>query len=276
MRYYPSDESDKKNLNDLNASSWQSNLLKLNPAYCSWGCYEDYMSSEGSGWDKRVIYSDWKKFKSEWGSLNDYNELVNFYFELYRKNHNCSDCGESGLNSETKQISDDWYDFDNTGRKWCYKITDVEVEALVKEGRLTDLTGINCYFDEETNKWIKWDKGEKVECEAPKFPTAEEVNKWASGRGIGHDAINKWICVEARAKSLGVYGHCEYCNGKGYIFDEPNARVALQLWMLHPRKGCSRGVYIENIEEDDLPEIFSYLRDAKERNNQRFEKIPVS
>jgi len=49
--------------------------------------------------------------------------------------------------------------------------------------------------------------------------------------------------------------------------------VALQLWILHPRKGASRGVYIKNIEENEVPEVIQYLKIAAERNSNRFSKL---
>jgi hypothetical protein len=59
----------------------------------------------------------------------------------------------------------------------------------------------------------------------------------------------------------------------GRIYDEPEARVALQLWFIHPRKGASRGVYIKNIEEKEVPEVIAYLKEAAERNANRFSKL---
>jgi hypothetical protein len=119
-----------------------------------------------------------------------------------------------------------------------------------------------------------WQNGKKaVLDEMPQLPTADEVNdKVKNVRGIGHDAINRWVCVEARAKHLGIYGECEHCEG-GYIYDEDKARVALQLWYLHPRKGCSRGVYIENINQKDVPSVIQHLKEARDRNNERFSKL---
>lgn len=274
MRYYPSLESeyDLKETNKLNAKDWQLDLLKLNPSYVSWGCFEDYMSKDKKGWDSRIITSNWKEHINEW-SLDSYNELVNFYFEIYRKNHECPHCEGSALNPETKQLSDDWYDFDKTGRRWDKKLTEVEVEALMKSGRLSDVSNFRGYFNNETNKWNTWENGIVIDCERPEMPTPEKVNEWAD-KGFGHDAINKWICVKARAKHLGIYGSCKHCEeGEGYIYDEAEARVALQLWYLHPRKGCSRGVYIENIERDDLSSIFEYLKEARNRIFERFSKI---
>lgn len=64
----------------------------------------------------------------------------------------------------------------------------------------------------------------------------------------------------------------KHCEG-GFIYDEPEARVALQLWILHPRKGASRGVYIKNIEENEVSEVIQYLKSAAERNANRFSKL---
>jgi len=265
---YPIDEYSKKELSSLNVKPWQIELLNYNPSYCGWGNFEDYMCKDGSGWDKRCnlpsIDDMWK--------LDDLNECINFYFTLYRKNHECTACEGTGLNSQTKQLSDDWYSFDKTewvytnnrrynNLSWQYHLTEVEVKALVKHNRLMDLTHI--YTKE--NGWTK---------KEPEYiPTPKEVNEWAT-TGLGHDSINQWICVEASAKHLAIYGHCEQCDGMGCVYDEPEGKVALQLWVIHPRKGCSRGVYIEEIKKTDLPKVFKFLNEAKERNENRFSKIP--
>ena len=278
MRYFPdlTKDYEVKNLEMLKAKEWQLNLLKKNPDYCSWGNFEDYMwSKKDSGWNSSV---ELESFKEIW-SLDDYNEVVNFYFEVYRKNHQCPHCEGSNHNKETKKISDDWYDFDHTGRKWCSKITDVEVKALVESNRLSDFFDRGVYFEKKENQWYSRKDGELIKIETPEYPLAKDVNDWNERRGkfakkvgIGHDAINRWICVETRAKHLGIFGHCEHCEG-GYIYDEPEARVALQLWVLHPRKGASRGIYIKNIEENEVEDVLKYLKQAAERNANRFSKI---
>jgi hypothetical protein len=276
MRNYPTtedgqiDEDDQKELNALKADDWQLDLLKKNPEYTSWGCYEDSMSNE-SGWSGRIITPTWKEHKWD---LNELNELINFYFEVYRKNHECPECEGSGQNKATKQLADDWYDFAYTGRKWHDKITDVEVLALAKAGRLHHFSMDRFYFDEDTNNWMEWKDGKRVALSTmPKLPTAEEVNNQEKRGGFGgHDAINRWVCIEARAKHLGIWGKCEHCES-GVIYDEPKASVALQLWYIHPRKGASRGVYIESLEQEDVPEILAYLKEARDRNNERFSKI---
>ena len=106
----------------------------------------------------------------------------------------CSLCDGSGLNPETKQIEDDWYDFAGTGRKWCYNITQNEVDALIKSNRLYDFT----HRFTSGKGWKKIKPQPTV--------TAEMVNEW-SKRGMGHDSFNRMVCVEARAAtSLAAIG----------------------------------------------------------------------
>lgn len=143
----------------------------------------------------------------------------------------CRACNGSGLNPQTNQISEDFYDHEGFGERWMYaygvdpegrpasrppwairgecrawenNITQDEVEALVKAGRLMDFT----------HTWtpgVGWKRREDGY-----VPTAAEVNAWNARGGMGgHDCINRWILIKARAKRLGVYGKCVVCKGKG-------------------------------------------------------------
>lgn len=125
----------------------------------------------------------------------------------------CPFCEGGGYNEDTQRISDDWYDFKKTGRKWCSNITQDEVDALVEAGRLTELAG----RDPKTGGPVR-------------HVTAEQVNAWNEKVGIGHDSISKHICVETRAKREGVYGLCEHCNGEGYIWRTEADRKASDEW----------------------------------------------
>lgn len=87
---------------------------------------------------------------------------------------------------------------------------------------------------------------------------------------------NSGLNVEARANKLGFNGHCDKCGGRGFIYIEETAHLNLILWMLHPRKGCSRGIEIKNITESDLSEVRRLLLEAQSRNNERFSKISAS
>lgn len=232
MRNLPDDEAE---LQELRAEPWMVKLLTLNPEYTSWGPHEDYMIRD-AGWEGRVLVNGWAEF--DW-KLNVLNECVNFYFEVLRSSKSCSACEGSGYNPPTKQLADDFYDFAGRGTRWRDQITQSEVDALIAEGR--EKTGA----------------------------VAEQVNE-AQKRGFGHDAINQHILIEARGTRLGVYGFCEQCDGEGREFTEPAAHVNLVLWMIHPRKGCSRGIEISYIEQRDLPAIFEWLKEAAQRNATRF------
>jgi len=274
------DKYDIEDLKNLNAEDWQIECLKKNPNYVYWGNFEDYMCKDSGGWDSRVNADTITE--GLW-SLDELNEVVNFYFEVTRESEPCEHCDQSGYNPETKKIKDSWYSFDNSewvyiGNKrynsqaWQYCLTEIEIEALVKAGRLTDLIKINCSFNKEENKWYGWIDGVRQEIEKPEYPTPDKVNEWAK-HGFGHDAINQSICVEARAKHLGVYGYCEYCDGKGYNYITDKARLGLQLWFLHPRKGCSKGVYIKDIKQEELSKVIEYLKEAAQRNADRFSRL---
>lgn len=256
MRNYPDlkDKSDIKEVEVLKAEDWQLNCLKMNPSYCCWGNYEDYMS-DGKGW---AAATEAETIKDGLWGLDDYNEVIHFYFTVLRDSVKCEHCDGSGLNEATKKLSDSWYSFDEcewvytsenrrfNNKAWMYHLTQDEVDALWKSHRL------------------------RVDFKSK--PTAEQVNEWAKS-GMGHDSINHWICTEARAKRLGVYGKCDCCEGSGVIYTAPKARLALQLWVLHPRKGCSRGVFIKNIEKEEVPIVVEHLKKAAERNAERFSKL---
>jgi hypothetical protein len=158
-------------------------------------------------------------------------------------------CDRTGLNPETKKIDDEWYAFESNNYKpnpyrenarynvdaHSNNITEVEVEALVRSGRLSDLLDSWYHFNDEKNVWEKKDTSVPykervwVECEEPTFPTTEQVNEW-NLRGMGHDAINRRICTEARAKELGVYGVCECCNGEGDIWFSDEIKELAENW----------------------------------------------
>lgn len=242
MRYYPTDDDDFKYVKKLNVEDWMLEVLKMNPDYKFWGNHEDYMWKEDNGWNSRVFL---ESIDDLW-SLDDYNELINFYFQLHRNSKDCDLCEQTGYNSKTKEISDSWYDFKGLGVRWYNNITQDEVNSLWDKGRLS--------LDFDTK------------------PTADQVNHWSEA-GIGHDALNRMICVKQRAKRLGVYGLCEKCNGDGSVYIEPKAKLQLQMWFIHPRKGAARGVLLNNIEEDELNKAIDYLKEARQRNWDRFSKL---
>ena len=107
MRYYPKDKYDWKEVRELGLrkNDWKLNMLKKNPEYLCWGNYEDYMCNKEEGLNRPV---ELEEVEDLW-QLDNFNELVNFYFEIYRKSEVCKWCEGTGLNPATKKISDDWW-----------------------------------------------------------------------------------------------------------------------------------------------------------------------
>ena len=177
------------------------------------------------------------------------NQKWKGYLNPYRS-YKCEACDGGGYNEETKKIHDEWYNFDNAVyRTNPYRpnsryninahsnnITESEIEALVRGGRLSDLMDFWYHFNDEKNVWEKYDRNlpreerQWVECEQPTFPTPEEVNKW-NMTGMGHDAINASICVRVRATEKGVYGMCECCGGDGEIWFSDEIEKLAENWV---------------------------------------------
>jgi len=247
MRYYP-EVGMEDQTKGLNAKPWMVEMLHLNPSYCSWGPGEDYMSGkDGEGWNSSKYFETWKEF-GPWG-LDELNEVVNFYFEVTRESERCTACDQTGYNLGTLKIYNGWYSHrSETGNGWSGELAQDEVDALWENKRLTQY-------------------GTK--------PTAEQVNEDYNDKRtprsmLGHDSINCSICVRARAERLGVFGYCTVCNGNGSVYTAPEAGLGLTLWMLHPRKGCSKGINIKRIRREEIPAVLTYLKLAMDRNTKRF------
>lgn len=237
MRYF-----DEQEAVELNAEPWQIDLLKANPSYCSWGPHEDYMWTKGDGWNSAVIVPTWADFG--WG-LDDFNECANFYFEVSRPSEQCGLCGGNGYHPDAQQVARTFYSHSCLPGEtaWNAAITEDEAAALIEA------------------------------CRADPGDTAESINAKNGPSGLlfdSHDAINRMILIRARLKRLGLHDTCPDCNGNGYVYTANKAKVALVLWWLHPRKGCSRGVEISDISRDDLGAVRRFLSDAADRNAARF------
>jgi len=173
---------------------------------------------------------DWPLNKTWEGYINP------FWKEGARQ---CPFCGGSGLNQETKKLSDAWYGFNNRNRDdaWQYHLEQEEVDALLEGGRLSDLTRYPINEEQIVRyKELQEHKNDSDEARAAYFafdnghtPTPEEVNEWAK-KGFGHDGMNQWICVKVRAEKLGVYGECEYCQGEGELWRDGEIKQKYEEW----------------------------------------------
>ena len=145
----------------------------------------------------------------------------------------CKSCDGTGLNPATKKLQDDWYTHSRSDGKpgWKLSLEQEDVQALLDADRLWDFTRVPRTEEEREiamqkiasggNSWLPQNNGY--------IPTAKEVNEWAT-KGIGHDSINRWICVKARAKRLGIYGVCDVCDGEGEIWQSEEIKKLHDSW----------------------------------------------
>jgi hypothetical protein len=151
----------------------------------------------------------------------DFNWPRNMTWKGYINPHHsqkCKACDGTGLNPATKQIADNFYDFDKTGHRWCDDITQDEVDALIAENRLW-------------NFWRRVGPNGWEDIDPKPIVTAEMVNEVNRHHGFdSHDGINRCILIQVRAKRLGVYGTCSFCEGSGEIWASPEIKRLHEAW----------------------------------------------
>lgn len=154
----------------------------------------------------------------------------------------CKACDGSGQSPAVQKLSDDWYTHLRADGQegWCYHLEQEDVQALVDAGRLWDFTRIPINDEQKEivknkiangeNSWLPFDNGY--------IPTAKEVNNWAKN-GMGHDSINRWVCVKAKAKRLGITDFdCKYCHGEGVLWpDDKYAKLSEEFEYIEPPAG---------------------------------------
>lgn len=110
---------------------------------------------------------------------------------------------------------------------WSYHLEECDVDALLAADRLWDFTRVPRTDEQREivrakvaaggNSWLPTSNGYR--------PSAAEVNAWQR-RGMGHDSINSWACIVARAKTYEVETGCPACDGNGHV---PNAELEARI-----------------------------------------------
>ena len=116
---------------------------------------------------------------------------------------------EEALDREIRRM------FEFQRKSWMNQLRQDDVDALVKDGRLIDLTS-------DFIPGVGWQK------KSPEVvPTAAQVNEW-SFFGFGHDCINQWVCVKARCDREGVDPICSKCEGYGDLWYRPEHKKSYE------------------------------------------------
>ena len=134
---------------------------------------------------------------------------------------------DAAIAREAKRLYLLWKD------QWCHHLIQADVDALLEADRLWSFTrvprdagqgfvvAIRMAFH-NTNSWLPEPNGHR--------PTAAEVNAWSLARGIGHDGLNRGVCIEARCKREGVPRTCARCAGTGRVWPTPEIRDRHERW----------------------------------------------
>jgi hypothetical protein len=118
---------------------------------------------------------------------------------------------DEALNLEAVRLCAHW------NASWSHHLNQDDVDALIGEGRLWDLT--RTYV--QGQGWV--DKQPLAK------PTPREVGEWSCS-GMGHDSINCFICIRAECERLGQRSECERCGGNGKSWPSEQVKAAHEAW----------------------------------------------
>lgn len=148
---------------------------------------------------------------------------------------------ERAINREARRLYELWR------YQWCHHLIQADVDALVADERLWDLT----------STWSKehgWQKREDG-----LHPTAAEVNEWSLG-GFGHDSLNSSICVKARCAREGVPYMCGTCEGSGRVWPTPEIERQYEDWKsTKPPTGDGYQLWEDCSEGSPVSPVFASL-----------------
>jgi hypothetical protein len=141
---------------------------------------------------------------------------------------------------------------------WNHHLDKDDIAALIAADRLWDWTRRPRTEEDKLkptfpNGWLKENNGY--------VPTPEELNAWSVG-GFGHDSLNAWYCVEAKAKRLGYKKrYCPVCkDGTGRVWQTPYYKRKYNSWKpTNPPRGRGFQLWENCSEGSPVSPVFSSL-----------------
>lgn len=135
--------------------------------------------------------------------------------------------------------------FDHWKGQWSHHLIQADVDALIASHRLHDFTDT---FVPGTG-WVAIDP--------PPAVTPEEVNAWSLS-GMGHDAINRFVCVRARCEREGVPVDCPECDGSGETWPSRAHKALAESWEhIDPPKGDGYQCWETTSEGSPISPVFA-------------------
>lgn len=142
----------------------------------------------------------------------------------------CHDSSSLAFQAECRRLAEHF------NSSWSHHLNQQNVDDLVARDRLYDLT----HTFVMGQGWVKDD--------SKPTPTAAQVNEW-SILGLGHDAINAYVVIEAECKRRGHPTTCDCCDGHGVVYASPEARDLRLNWKpSEPPTGDGYQIW-ENVSE---------------------------
>ena len=243
MRDYPETPEDKAHMVETYAPKpWMVEELRKNWQYVSWGPHEDYQwVSDFFHPNSPRTYPNWNNFCCSFQggdhpsdeSDRSGGEVVGWYFQLARNFKDCEACKRTGLNCRSREIKD----------TWRFSLTQDEVDVLVADGRLEEFLTVS--NEAQVARLLEQGKIGQQHAQELSAKISEGTTRWREG--VSAQEVNSehvcaidalmWICVELRAKRLGVWGLCSGCSGEGSIPVEDQGRLQLVLWVINHNTG---------------------------------------
>lgn len=117
----------------------------------------------------------------------------------------CYTCNETGYNYTTLKVFNDYGDTQGYGFRWYYRY-DSDGRKLVEKYPGACRRWMDRITQEEFDEYLKIE-GNRYEDKKITLEEANRVCRW--------DSWDQRRLVEIRAKRLGVFGLCKYCDGQG-------------------------------------------------------------
>jgi hypothetical protein len=152
-------------------------------------------------------------------------------------------CGGDGYSPWAQQMNKTWYSLDLPVRereeyRWDNKLTQFDVDVLVRKGRLNPV--INC--PQGCKRPEKSGPGWQTDCpdcggrgwtrrqlEVGDI-SAEDYNRHAREDPFRGDSIDRYVIIQARCEVLGVSHTCEWCDGDG-VGGTDEQRLRYETWV---------------------------------------------